>query len=324
MSVETGGLKVGVLSRSFSANPKLREKLCARVSDVRFNDSGATLTGDALVDFLADRNSAIVALERIDAALLDRLPGLRIIGKYGVGLDNVDLAACETKGVEIGWTGGVNRRSVSELAIALMIMALRHIQPAGAEIRAGTFRQHIGRQLGDATVGLIGCGHVGTDLAGLLHAFGCRVIGHDIQDVAAFADGTIERRGFGALIAEADIVSLHLPFTPATRNMIGADVLGRMKPDAVLINTARGGLIDEQALASALREGRIGAAGLDVFRPEPPEDEALLALPNLVVTPHIGGSAREAILAMGEAAIEGLFAPRRATDHVPAYLKATS
>ncbi|MBC2776040.1 phosphoglycerate dehydrogenase [Parasphingopyxis marina] len=319
MPSETG-LKLGVLSRSFSANEALRERLSARIDDVRFNESGQSLNGEALVEFLADRDAAIVALERIDGALLDRLPGLAIISKYGVGLDNVDLEACQARGVKVGWTGGVNRRSVSELAVSLMIMALRRVQPAGREILAGTFRQHLGRQLGSQTVGLVGCGHVGRDLAGLLRAFGARVIGHDIRDVPAFAEGLVERATFDELLATADIVSLHVPMTPATAGMIAAEEMARMKSGAILINTARGGLVDEAAMKRALVEGHLSAAAFDVFDPEPPTDRALLELPNFISTPHIGGSSAEAVLAMGEAAIEGLFDARDAESHIPDYL----
>jgi D-3-phosphoglycerate dehydrogenase len=316
------GLKLGVLSRSFSANDALRERLSARIADVRFNETGQSLKGEDLVEFLDDRDAAIVALERIDGVLLDRLPGLSIISKYGVGLDNVDLAACQARGVKVGWTGGVNRRSVSELAVSLMIMGLRHVQPAGREILAGTFRQHLGRQLGSQTVGLVGCGHVGRDLAILLGAFGARVIGHDIRDVPAFAEGLVERVSFDELLATADIVSLHVPMTPATAGMIDADAIARMKKGAILINTARGGLVDETAMKRGLAEGRLSAGAFDVFDPEPPVDRELLELPNFISTPHIGGSSAEAVLAMGEAAIEGLFDARDAASHIPDYLAA--
>ena len=314
--------RVAVLSRSFSAHAQLRAELAARCPDVSFNDTGRTLAGPELGDFLQGHDAAIVALERIDDALLARAPQLRIIGKYGVGLDNVDLVACERRGVRVGWTGGVNRRSVSELVIALAIAALRHVVRSNREILQGGFRQIQGRQLGGRTVGIVGCGHVGRDLVRLLAPFGCRVLVHDLRyDESFCAETGAEPTGLDELLAMADVVSLHLPLTAATKHLIDTQRLARMKPDAVLINTARGGIVDEAALAEALREGRLAAAAFDVFSPEPPVDRQLIDLPNFIATGHIGGSSAEAVLAMGRAAIEGLFTARVATEHIPDYLR---
>ena len=178
--------RVAVLSRSFSAHPQLRSELLARCPDATFNDSGRTLAGDELVGFIDGHDAAVVALERLDAALLARLPGLRIIGKYGVGLDNVDLAACQRLDIRVGWTGGVNRRSVSELTLAFMIDALRHVVRSNREILGGQFRQIQGRQLSGRTVGVVGCGHVGKDVVRMLAPFGCRVLVNDLAPDAAF------------------------------------------------------------------------------------------------------------------------------------------
>jgi D-3-phosphoglycerate dehydrogenase len=171
----------------------------------------------------------------------------------------------------------------------------------------GAWRQHIGRQLSDRTVGIIGCGHVGKDLAILLRAFGCKVLAHDILDFPEFyVENDIEPMALDDLLKQSDVVTLHLPINDSTRNILSAGGLALMKPDAILINAARGGLIDEDALKLALMEDRLGGAALDVFATEPPEDRELLELPNFIVTPHLGGSAEEAILAMGRAAIRGL------------------
>lgn len=314
--------RVAVLSRSFSAHPQLRSELLARCPDVTFNDSGRTLAGDELVGFIDGHDAAVVALERLDAALLARLPGLRIIGKYGVGLDNVDLAACQRLDIRVGWTGGVNRRSVSELTLAFMIDALRHVVRSNREILGGQFRQIQGRQLSGRTVGVVGCGHVGKDVVRMLAPFSCRVLVNDLAPDAAFcAETGAQAVALDTLVAEADVVTLHLPLTPATRLMFDAPRMAAMRRDAVLVNTARGGIVDEAALAAALRSGHLAAAAFDVFSPEPPVDDALLALPNFIATGHIGGSSAEAVLAMGRAAIDGLFQAVDALSHVPAYLR---
>ena len=299
--------RVAVTSRSFSRHPVLRRELLERYPDAGFNDDGLKLTGEALLAFLSGAEKAITALEIMDAPVFQALPDLNVVSKYGVGFDMIDLDAMTDAGVKLGWTGGTNKRSVSELVISFAVQLLRHTPRAGREVLDGTWRQHIGRQLSDSTVGIIGCGFVGKDLAVLLRAFGCKVLAHDILDFPDFyAEHGVETVGLEALLQQSDVVTLHLPIDDSTRDMLSAERLALMKPDAILINTARGGLIDEEALKAALQEDRLAGAALDVFVMEPPEDRELLELPNFIVTPHLGGSAEEAILAMGRAAIDGL------------------
>lgn len=299
--------KVAVASRSFSRHPQLRSALLERYPNTTFNDEGLSLKGQALIDFLQGHSKAITALETLDETVFAALPELRVVGKYGVGVDMIDLEAMRRHGVKLGWTGGVNKRSVSELVISAAIALLRHVPKAEREVRAGTWRQHIGRQLSGRTVGIIGCGHIGKDLTPLLKAFGCRVLAHDILDFPAFyAEHGVEPVGLEALLAEAEIVTVHLPLDGSTRNLLTAERLSLMKPEAILINAARGNLVEEAALKDMLTSGRLAGAAFDVFATEPPEDHELLALENFLVTPHIGGSSEEAVLAMGRTAIAGL------------------
>lgn len=300
--------RVAVCSRSFSRHPVLRAELCARYPDATFNDAGASLSGAALIEYLRGHDRAVVALEPIDADVLDALPELKVVAKYGVGFDKIDLHAMIARGIALGWTGGVNKRSVAELVIGFAIALLREVPQGNAEVRDGKWRQLIGRQLSDCTVGIIGCGHVGKELARmLLGGFGCRVLIHDIAPMGVFAaDSGAEVSDLEALLRAADVISLHLPYDPSTAMLMNAERLSLMKPGAVLINTARGGLVDEAALGTMLREKRLSGAAFDVFAVEPPGDSTLLGLDNFLCTPHIGGSAEEAILAMGRAAIDGL------------------
>jgi D-3-phosphoglycerate dehydrogenase len=209
--------------------------------------------------------------------------------------------------VKLGWTGGVNRRSVSELVISFAIALLRHVPASHREVLSGTWRQHIGGHLSGRTVGIIGCGYVGKDLIKMLQPFDCPILVNDIQMYDDFYKQynikVVEKE---ELLTNSDIVTLHVPLDDSTRNMLSAEHLSLMKPDAILINIARGGLLDEDALKQMLMNGKLGGAALDVFAIEPPTDQELLELPNFLVTPHIGGSAYEAILAMGIAAIDGL------------------
>ena len=299
--------KVAVCSRSFSHNPILRNELMGRYQQVTFNDAGVQLKGDTLIEFLQGCDKAITALEAIDEYVLARLPDLKVISKYGVGLDMIDMAAMHTHGKRLGWTGGVNRRSVSELVIAFAVAMLRHVPAANREVLAGTWRQHVGGQLTGRTVGIIGCGHIGKDLVGLLQPFNCPVLVNDIRDYPDFymANG-IKAVTLDELLARADIVTLHVPLDESTQGMLDAQRLALLKPTAVLINVARGGLVDEAALKQMLLDKRLAAAAFDVFAEEPPQDQELLSLSNFLVTPHIGGSSHEAILAMGRAAISGL------------------
>lgn len=314
----TDATPIAVASRSFSRHPVLRRELLDRYADVRFNDEGVALAGASLIAFARGRRKLITGLERVDEAFLTALPELQVISKYGVGTDTLDKEALIRHGVRLGWTGGVNRRSVAELAVSFMIALLRHVPATNLEIRAGEWKNRMGRQLSGRTVGIIGCGHIGKDLTTILCAFDCSVLAHDILDFPEFyAAHRVEAVGLEDLLRRADVVTLHVPADRTTRNMLNAERLALMKPEAILVNTARGGLVDEGALKTMLREGRLAGAAFDVFEPEPPTDVDLLRLPNFLCTPHIGGSSEEAILNMGRAAIVGLDHNRIPTADFP-------
>lgn len=299
--------KVAVASRSFSKHPVLRAELQARYPNATFNDEGKSLSGKALVDFLKGHEKIVTALEKLDDVLFARLPEVKVVAKYGVGLDMIDLEAMQRRGIKLGWQGGVNRRSVSELVISYAVALLRHIPQGHAQVKEGGWKQLMGRQLSDRTLGIVGLGHIGKDLTQLLKPWGCRVIAHDILPMSGFcAQWGVEMMGLEELLKQADVVTLHLPLDDSTLGILTAERMRLMKCDAILINAARGGLLDEAELKAMLIEGRLAGAALDVFACEPPTDTELVNLPNFLVTPHIGGSAEEAVLAMGRAAIEGL------------------
>ncbi len=298
---------VAVCSRSFSKNLILREELLTKYEKVTFNDDGLKLEGETLVSFLEGHTKAITALEKIDSKLLEKLPDLKMIGKYGVGLDMIDFEAMRTNQVRLGWTGGVNKRAVSEMVISLAISLLRCLSTAHREVLNGTWKQHMGRHLSTQTVGIVGCGNIGKDLVKLLKPFGCKVLVNDIRNYEQFyAENDIEATELDDLLSRADVVTLHVPLDHSTENILSEDRLALLKKGAILINVARGSLVDEQCLKKLLKSNQIAAAALDVFSVEPPEDGELLQMPNFIVTPHLGGSSHEAILAMGRAAIMGL------------------
>lgn len=285
----------------------LQRELLARYPGSVFNETGKPLHGAALIAFLGGYEKAITGLEVLDARVFAALPDLKIVSKYGVGLDMIDFDAARRHGVEIRHTPGVNAQAVAELTIAFMIILARRLAVLTREMHDGVWTHGGGRQLSTATVGLIGCGHVGQRVARLCHAFGARLLVRDIKDYADFYRALdITPVTLDELLAESDFVSLHVPLDATTRGMIGATELARMKPGSFLVNTARGGIVDEPALKRALADHRIGGAAFDVFVSEPPSDTDLLRMPNFVTTPHVGGSSAEAVLAMGRAAIRNL------------------
>lgn len=228
-------------------------------------------------------------LKRCTSDMISAAPRLKLIQKIGVGVNTIDLEAAKARGIPVCNLPGTNARAVAELTLALMLATLRRLTRFDAAMRQGiwsdpTMQDGIG-ELGGRVVGLVGYGAIPRLLAPVLIALGCRLIYTTRQPLT---DTPGEWRALDALLAEADIISLHVPLTAETERMIDAAALARMKPGAILINTARGGLVDQPALIETLRNGRLAAAGLDVFDQEPPEPgDALFALPNVVLTPHI-------------------------------------
>lgn len=300
--------RVAVCSRSFSKNSTLRNELLEKYSQVTFNDAGLQLAGEDLVGFLTGHDKAIIGLEKITDDLLQRLPELKVIGKFGVGLDTIDLSAMAKYERRLGWTPGTNKRSVSELVVASAISMLRHVPSAHQEVLAGKWRQQMGGLLSGRTIGVIGCNNIGKDVIALLQPWGCKFLSYDLVDSPEFnsAHGVLAV-GLEELLMNSDVVTLHLPLNESTRNILSKSRIDLMKQSAILINTARGGLVDEAAVKEALKNHRLAGAAFDVFSSEPPQDRELLALPNFLVTPHIGGSTEEATIAMGRAAIRGLY-----------------
>ena len=252
--------------------------------------------------------------DRVDEALLNECPELRVVSNYAVGLDNVDVAACVSRGIAVGHTPGVLTEATADLALCLLLAAARLVPEAQESIRRGEWRTwqpmgFVGRDLKHATLGVVGMGRIGKALARrCFAAWGMHVLYADPErNEEADRELHAERVPLKQLLAQSDFISLHAPLTAETQLMIDADALRVMKPTAVLVNTSRGALVDQDALFDALSQGRIFAAGLDVTDPEPmvPEDP-LLYLPNCVVTPHIASATMRARNAMAEIAADNL------------------
>lgn len=245
---------------------------------------------------LRGAHAVIAGTEPFPAELIDCAPELRIIARTGVGYDNVDVRAASRRGITVCATPGANKQSVAELTIGLLIGAARGIETSAYSVRTGSWAQTNGRELAGSTLGLIGLGAIGRAVATIAHGIGMRLLAHDMApDNAFMANHDIEPCDLDGLLRRSDFVSIHVALTPLSRGMIGRAALATMKPGAFLVNTARGGIVDEVALADALRSGHLGGAALDVLESEPlVADHPLRDAPNVTITPHIAGATAEA------------------------------
>jgi glyoxylate reductase len=289
--------------------------LLADACDVVAYPDGAPLTEDAIAG-AAEGCAAIVsqAMDPIGDRVLS-LPGLRVVANVAVGHDNIDLGAARRHGVVVTNTPGVLDETTADLAFALLMAAARRLVEGDRMVRAGRWTgwsmdQLLGRDVHGATLGVVGLGRIGKALARRAHGFEMRVLYADavrLPEADERALG-VSWRSLDALLGEADFVSLHVPLSPGTRHLIGARELAAMKPGAVLVNASRGPVVDAAALAGALREGRIFAAGLDVYEREPNVPAELVGLENVVLAPHIGSASVRTRARMCELAVENVLA----------------
>jgi len=235
---------------------------------------------------------------QVNAALLEKAPLLKVVARAGVGLDNVDKEACAKRGIKVVNTPGASTNSVSELALAMMFAIARKIPKADESMKNKTWikKELTGTELMDKTLGIVGLGRIGSSLAIKAQALGMRVLYYDPKH-----DGTAagKKVSLEEIFLSSDYISLHVPLVPETRGLINAAVIAKMKKNAVIVNTARGGLVDEEALYLALKEKKIKGAALDVY-PQEPYNGKLCELDNVVLTPHVGGSTKEAQARIGQ------------------------
>lgn len=263
---------------------------------------------EPLARAMESAQGVIVRAARLSADIIRGATQLKIIAKHGVGYDNIDVEAATAAGVIVTNTPTANSQSVAEHALALLMAVARRIGECERDLTRKTMRPQEafqGVELSGKVMGIIGVGGAGLRLARMTgQGLGMQVIGYDPYR-EPWPDGVERFRALEALLAEADFLSMHVPLSPETRNLIGARALARMKPTAILVNTARGGVVDEAALAEAIRAGRLGGAGLDVVVDEPLRvDHPLVGLPNVILTPHTAGVTEEAMMRMATHAAE--------------------
>jgi len=303
--------RVLVTATSYGKNdPSLRTTLEAEVGEVIYNPTGRPLSSDELVEMIGEVHGYIAGLDAIDRKVIEAARDLKVISRYGVGVDNVDLQAAKARGIVVTNTPGANSVSVAELTVGLILALARNIVIAAQATKAGEWPRLSGLALEGKTVGLLGFGSIAKSVARRLQGFDCRMIAYDPYfDVKAAAALGVEFRPPDELLGEADFLSLHLPLSPETRGMVNSEFLSKMKDGAFLINTSRGELIDEEALLEALKAGKLRGAALDVFAKQPPgADNPLLALPQVIATPHMGAHSDSATNAMGWMALKDCLA----------------
>jgi len=284
--------------------------------EVSSNQTDVPYPPEELARRLADKHGAVTTIsDRIDAALLERCPDLKAVCNIAVGYNNIDVAACSARRVTVTNTPGVLDNATADFTWTLILATARRLTEAEAWLRTGAWKgwklkQFLGRGVGGATLGIIGMGRIGQAVARRARGFDMTVLYHNRHRVDAAVERDLNARylGLDELFTRADIVTLNVPYTADTHHLIGAAQLARMKPTAVLINVARGGVVDDQALFAALKEGRIAGAGLDVYENEPNFLSDLLALKNIVLAPHIASSTESTRRKMAMMAAENLVA----------------
>jgi glyoxylate reductase len=298
------------------AIPAAGMEALARIAELRVGAQDAGISREDLEAGVAEATALVSMLsDPIDAPLLALAPRLKIVANYAAGTNNIDLAACRARGIVVTNTPDVLSVATAELALALMLDVSRGLTRGESALRNGGFKgwgplYRLGRGLQGLTLGLIGFGSIGQALAGLVPSLGLRVLYHQRRRLSPAREAELgaSYRSLDEILAQSDILSLHCPLSPETRHLLNAERLGRMKPGSILINTARGPVVDEAALVQALIHGPLAGAGLDVYEQEPLVHPGLLDLPNVVLAPHLGSATTQAREAMADLVAENVAA----------------
>ncbi|NOZ49822.1 MAG: phosphoglycerate dehydrogenase [Chloroflexi bacterium] len=300
--------RVLIGSRSFGKRfPEHITRLEQAGCQVIPNHIGRAYGADELLEALPGMDAIITGTDELTAEVIDAATSLKTIAKHGVGLETIDLATAKARGIVVSATPGTNHESVADLTLALILALGRGVVQSHNDVLRGGWRAFYGLELQDKILGIVGLGRIGKAVCVRAQAFGMRVIAHDPYADTAWGEAHgVPFVSLGALLAQADVLTLHAAAEMIERPLIAMPQLSAMKPTALLINTARGALVDEDALVQALRAGQIAGAGLDAFAHEPPVASPLLELDNVVLTAHLGGRTVDAQRKQGEMCIENL------------------
>lgn len=276
--------------------------------EVRLNPYGRPLTPVEIVEHAKDADVIILGNDRLDSATIGKLPNLKLVVRHGAGLDNIDFSEFDKREIAVANTPGANKEETADLTFALILDLARMMTQSINQLKGGVWNKIPGRSLYGKTIGIIGVGAIGMAVASRAMGFGMDILGNDIVQRDEAARYGLLYTSLNELLSASDIVTIHVPLTSATKNLIGARELKRMKPGALLINTARAGVVREAALEKALMSGHLGGYAVDVYAKEPPNPTPYMSLPNVLATPHIGSSTMEANLRMGDMAVDNILA----------------
>jgi D-3-phosphoglycerate dehydrogenase len=302
-------MKILVTPTSFGPNSEspAMKKLRSFTSDLVFNPFEKPLSESELIPLLSGCDGCIAGLDYYTARAIGSAGNLKVISRYGVGVDRIDIAAAKAKNIAVCNTPGANTQAVADITIALLLCLARKIPALDRKTREGQWTRSTGIELFGKTIGILGLGRIGKAVARRASGFSMRILACDpaIDREYTESNGIIPV-DFNSLIREADFLCLHLPLTDETRNIISSDALKSMKKGAILVNTARGGLIDVAAAYDLLVSGHLGGMGLDVYETEPPQKSPMFELENVVLTPHTAAHTAEATEAMAEMSVQNL------------------
>jgi D-3-phosphoglycerate dehydrogenase / 2-oxoglutarate reductase len=301
--------RVAVTTPYFEFFPELKAELATRYPGARFRTDRHRLSEEQFIEFAADCDTAVIGIENLSGRVFTALPHLKVLSLCSAGVDHIDPVLLNKHGIAMWWSAGVNKMSVAELALSFMILSLRRAHEFASTLRHGEWKGPIGfgADLRGKIVGIHGCGNIGKEVVKLLQPFGVEIIACDRADISEFCrQWNVTSVGPQELWTRSDVLTIHLPRNATTIGLYTARVLAKLKPGVVLINCARGGLVDETALASHLKSGAIAAAAFDVFAREPANGNPLLELPTFFATPHIGATTRDSWRAMLRSGMDGI------------------
>ena len=307
-------MRVAVTIPYFDFFPELKAELAAKYSGVKFRTERSRFDEAQLIAYLKGYDAAVIGLDRFTQNVCSSLPDLKVVSLCSAGVDHIDPAILNRHDIKMWWAPGINKTSVSELAVCFMVMTLRRLHEFSALLQKGVWTGPLGfgADLRGKTVGIHGCGFIGKEVVKLLQPYGVKILASDKVDVSGFCrEYGVEPVSAEELWARSDIVTIHLSKNASTLGIYTGSVLDKMKPGSILINCARGGMVDENALLARLESGHLAAAAFDVFAVEPANGHALLQAPTFFGSPHIGATTRESWAAMLRSGIYGVEHARR-------------
>ena len=300
-------MRILVTPTSFSKTSPAMDRLRQFAGEIVFNETGKPLAGEPLIELLRGCDGYIAGLDYITKEVLESADRLKVISRYGVGYDRVDIEAAARKDIIVTNSPGMNANAVADLAMGLILSVARRIPYLDRTLRDGEWVSSKGVEIYGKTIGIVGLGAIGRGVAKRARGFDMEVLAYDPYIDRAYAEeNCIQPVPFEELIAKSHIISLHLPLNDMTRHMINAGSITLMQKGTILVNTSRGGIVDEDAVCDALADGRLGGLGLDVFEQEPPDVSPFLPFDNVVITPHKGSHTLEATNNMMRCAVDNL------------------